>query len=276
MTTVDAPPVDRGLLDFAVTVVAGAGSLATDWFFRGAISERKPDGSEVTEADGAVEEFIRRELARHTPDDGVRGEEAGESPGRSGRRWVVDPISGTAYFSRRMPLFAQLLAYEDEYGCAVGVIGQPVQREIVFAGRGLGCWLLSGTGAPVAEARRTSVSGRATLDGALTLSANQHTWTDQLLGALHRRVALAGAVHHSVLHLVTGRIDVAVGAAHAYEDLAPLPVLVHEAGGVVTDLGGQPVPGAAGTMLAANPVLHAEALALVVDRPAVRGPKALP
>ncbi|MEV4622564.1 inositol monophosphatase family protein [Asanoa sp. NPDC049573] len=272
MTTTSPPPVDRDLLDFAVSVVAAAGSLAADWFFRGATRRRKDDGSEVTEADLAVEELIRGEVARRTPDDGVLGEETGESPGRSGRRWVIDPISGTAYFSRRMPLFAQLLAYEDEFGCALGIIGMPVQREIVFAGRGLGCWLLSGRDTPVAQARRTWVSDRPTLDGALTLTSNQHTWTHELLGALHGRVTLAGAVHHHVLHLVTGRVDIAVGTAQAYDDLAPLPVLVAEAGGVVTDLLGHPVPSGAGTMLAANPAVHREALALVAGLPHASGP----
>jgi histidinol-phosphatase len=82
-------------------------------------------------------------------------------------------------------------------------------------------------------------------------------------------------VHHAVLHLVTGRVDVAVGTAQAYEDLAPLPVLVAEAGGAVTDLTGQPLPRNADTMLAANPLLHREVLAVVADLPHVRGPKAL-
>ncbi|MEV6521026.1 inositol monophosphatase family protein [Longispora sp. NPDC051575] len=274
-TTMDGPAVDRELLDFAVSVAGRAGALSAEMFFAGAPSTLKPDGTEVTDADLAVEDLIRAELGRYAPDDGILGEEAGESPGSSGRRWITDPISGTAYFSRRMPLFANLLAYEDEYGPAIGVINMPVQRELVFAARGLGCWVLAGPTDDVTAARRTRVGGRTRLDGALTLAMNQHTWSEELLVALHRRVAVVGAIHHVAVHLVTGRADAAVITGQGYDDLAPLPVILREAGGRVTDLDGAPVLTGDGSVLATNGALHGEFLGLVAGLPRAGRPKAL-
>jgi histidinol-phosphatase len=264
------PPADPDVLDFAVRLAARAGALAADRFFRGAAGTRKEDGTEVTTADLEVEEFVRAELARAAPDDAVFGEEGGTSPGRSGRRWTVDPISGTGYFSRRMPVFAHLLAYQDEHGPAIGVIAMPIQREIVYAGRGRGCWLRAGD-----DAVRTTVGDRADLAGALTLTGNQHTWSEPLLVALHRQVALVGAVHHAVVHVVTGRADLAVATCQREEDLAPLPVIVAEAGGTVTDLAGHPPTAGDGSVVAANPALHRQVLALTAGLPTTARPKAL-
>jgi histidinol-phosphatase len=100
----------------------------------------------VTDADLAVEELIRTELLRHMPHDVVYGEEAGTVAGSSGRRWIIDPIDGTTYFANRIPLFGNLIAYEDEHGPAIGVINEPIAQRMIFAGRGLGCLGLSGPG----------------------------------------------------------------------------------------------------------------------------------
>src|SRR5687768_18348233 len=81
--------------------------------------DTKPDLTPVTDADRAVEEGVRRTLARARPRDTVLGEELGEAagldPGRA-RRWVVDPIDGTKNFVRGVPVWATLIALtvEDE------------------------------------------------------------------------------------------------------------------------------------------------------------------
>lgn len=258
----DLPNADPELLDFAVALVHRAGALAAQRFFEGAASSLKADGTEVTAADLEVEELIRAALGEEFPEDAVLGEEAGESPGTSGRRWVIDPISGTAFFSRRMPLFANLLAYEDEHGPAIGIINLPVQQELILAGRGLGCWSLTG---PWGDRTRCLVGDRPELSGALTLAMNQQTWPTPLVTSLHSRVSLVGAIHHPVVHLVTGRVDAVVMTGQGYDDLAPLPVIVTEAGGRVTGLDGEPVLEGDG-VLATNGRWHDELVELLSAR----------
>ena len=114
--------------------------------------ERKGDGTPVTAADRAAERLLREQLAADFPDDGILGEEEAPMAGRSGRRWIIDPIDGTKAFTCGVPLYSTLLALEDEHGIAVGVIHLPALGETVWAGRGLGCWSDRGP-ARVSDAR---------------------------------------------------------------------------------------------------------------------------
>lgn len=255
----DAPAVDAELLDFAVDLAIRAGDVARERFFAGPANvARKTDGTEVTEADVAVEELIRAELGARLPEDEVYGEEAGTTVGTSGRRWVIDPIDGTYYFTRRIPVFATCLAYEDEHGPAIGVVNHPVGAEVLYAGRGLGCWRRAGD-----DVKRTRVSSRERLRGARTGMGNPGTWSDEFMAALHRTVFLSPA--GDTPGLLKGEMDAMViaGAPMGYEDVAPLPVLLTEAGGRVTDLAGNPVLAGDGSVLATNGLLHDELLALV-------------
>jgi histidinol-phosphatase len=263
--------MDQSLLDFAVDLARRAGAFAAERFFAGDVTAtRKPDGTEVTATDLAVEDLIRDALSRHAPDDEVYGEEAGTTAGTSGRRWIIDPIDGTYYFTHRIPLFATMLAYEDEHGPALGVVHEPVARKTVFAGRRLGCWVALDD--VVTPAR---VGDRTRLTGARTAMGNPGTWSEDLLATLHRTVYLSTVGDRA--GLVTGGLDamVVAGFPMGYEDLAPLPVIMSEAGGRVTDLTGAPVLTGDGTVLATNGILHDEFLALLDGVPHARDYKKL-
>lgn len=263
------PPVDRRLMALAVRVAHSAGQLSVDRFYAGERVSYKGDGTEVTAADVAVEGVIRAELARYAPDDGFIGEEAGDVSGSSGRRWIIDPIDGTYYFVNRIPGFCNNLAYEDEHGLAIGVINLPVQQELVFAGRGLGCFVLRGADPDIRRAESAQVSDRDRVDGAKAAvwGMDLHTWSQDLLVALHRRLRLWLVGTSGVAMLATGRVDAVVMPDICdYWDWAPVPVIVAEAGGRMTDFKGDPLPGE-GSGIASNASLHESLLALVAGLP---------
>ena len=87
--------------------------------------ETKPDLTPVTEADRDAEEAIRRVLAERRPEDGVLGEEVGETLDSSGRRWILDPVDGTKNYSRGIPVWGTLLALEEDHEIVVGVVSAP-------------------------------------------------------------------------------------------------------------------------------------------------------
>jgi len=227
-------------------------------------TRRKEDGSEVTEIDLAVEDLVRNELGRHVPEDGIYGEERSSTSGVSGGRWIIDPINGTTSFTRRWPLFSNDIAYEDEYGPAIGVINMPMSRQMVVAGRGLGCWVLTGEKPDLKSGQRARVTERTSPRGARTQALNPAGWPEELLTALHRQVFLMASMG-CIVDLVTGRADALViaGPPMGYWDVAPMPVIVSEAGGRVTDLGGGPVLEGDMTVLATNGLLHEAILDLV-------------
>ncbi|HEX3565755.1 MAG TPA: inositol monophosphatase family protein [Acidimicrobiales bacterium] len=247
------PAVELALVDEAVDLARRAGELSLRWFRTADLRiDRKGDGTPVTEADRAVERFLREEIGRSHPGDGIVGEEEAPVPSSSGREWVLDPIDGTKAFSRSVPLYANLLALDDEYGNAVGVINIPALGEMVWAGRGRGCFL---NGAPA------RVSDRDTLDGAYVSSSGYESWADDALLNIKR----AGAVlrtwgdGYGYLLVATGRIDAMVDPAAERYDLAPLPVILSEAGGAFSDYQGGP-SSAGGSGVATNGRIHQQLL----------------
>jgi histidinol phosphatase-like enzyme (inositol monophosphatase family) len=243
-------------MDEAVSLTRMAGDLTLSYFQnRDLRVDQKSDGTPVTEADRGAEALLRRELARRYPGDGVYGEEEAETPSQTGRRWIIDPVDGTRAFTRGIPLYVNLLALEDEHGIAIGVINMPALGETVYAGRGLGCF---SNGTPV------SVSRTAELAGAYLSASGFEHWDDSALLRVKQaglRLRTWGDGYGYAL-VATGRIDAMVDPEVALYDVAPMPVILAEAGGRFSDWSGRLDP-AGGNGLATNGAIHEPLLALL-------------
>jgi histidinol phosphatase-like enzyme (inositol monophosphatase family) len=250
------PPADPSLVEAAVTLAGEAGDATLRWFRSADLGvQTKLDGTPVTDADRAAERLVRSWLDAHYPDDAVVGEEETDRPGTSGRRWIVDPIDGTKAFTHGVPLYATLLAVEDEYGPAVGVIHLPALRETVWAGRGVGCFV---------NGERARVNDRASLEGAYVMSSAVDHWPDGAMNALR----VAGAVirtwgdGYGYALVATGRVEAMVDPVVAPWDLAPMPVILAESGGRFSDFSGATrIDGGSG--VASNGEIHDDLLALL-------------
>ena len=189
------------------------------------------------------------------PDDGILGEEEAEKIGTSGRRWILDPIDGTKAFTHGVPLYTNLLALEDADGIAIGVINVPALGETVAAGRGLGCFA---NGAPV------SVNQHASLEGACVSTSGFNIWDDDaMLRVKQSGVQLRtwGDGYGYVL-VATGRIEAMCDPVAELYDLAPMPIILSEAGGRFTSYDGLDGPGH-GHGVATNGLVHDDVLALL-------------
>jgi len=256
---VTVPAADPALLDWAVELTKEAGRRTLARFRRDDLAvEAKGDGTPVTEADRDAEAYIRAELAAAHPGDAVLGEEEGDRPGTSGRRWIIDPIDGTKAFMRGVPLYSNLLAVEDEHGWAIGVINLPGAGECVYAGRGLGAVQEDRHG----ERRPARVGPRS---GKPFLTASGFTrWDDDTL----LRVKAAGWALRTwgdgfgYAMVATGRADAMVDPSAALWDIAPMPVILAEAGGRFSAWSGSPDP-REGSGVATNGEGHDELLALL-------------
>jgi histidinol-phosphatase len=218
--------------------------------------ETKPDLTPVSEADRAVEAAIRDRLARERPGDAIVGEEMGES-GTATRRWIVDPIDGTKSYVRGVPVWATLLALEDDGELVVGVVSAPAL--------GRRWWAMRGGGA-FADGDVIHVSEVRALEDAQLCFANFRDWDPKGLGA--PMLGLARRVWRAVgFGDFWGHMLVAEGAAEAMIepelslwDVAALRPIVAEAGGRCTDLGGRPATGPGGCVTS-NGHVHADVLA---------------
>jgi histidinol-phosphatase len=222
--------------------------------------ETKPDMTPVTDADKAVESAIRAKLDRVRHRDAVLGEEMGRS-GAGARCWVVDPIDGTKNFVRGVPVWATLIALMDGDDVVVGVVSAPALHRRWWAVRGAGAF----TGRSLAAATPCRVSSISTLADASLSYSSLTGWKEQ--GRLDSFLDLALGVWRTRAYgdfwsyalLAEGAVDIACEPEVSLWDLAPLALLVEEAGGRFTALDGSPGP-AGGSAVATNGILHADVL----------------
>jgi histidinol-phosphatase len=206
----------------------------------------KADGTLVTETDRAVERAVR--AAAEPAGLAVVGEEYGGETG-TGPTLIVDPIDATENFARGVPVFATLLAVEQHGELLAGLVSAPALGARWHAARGAGAWR-GGT--------RLAVSAVATLAEATVFHGGIHAGTLPLLRAARRTRGFGDFWQHCLV--AEGRGEASVDVSVAVWDVAPLYVLVEEAGGVCTDLSGRRDP-RGGSLLAANAGIHARALA---------------
>ena len=226
------------------------------------VVDTKPDLTPVSDADRAVETTLRETLARVRPDDSVLGEEFGGSTSSSGRQWIIDPIDGTKNFVRGVPVWASLIALLDDGVPQVGVISAPALQRRWWAAAGAGAFATFGD----APARRISVSSVAQLDSASLSFSSLSGWAQ--LGLRDRFLDLTDAVWRvrafgdflSYCLVAEGAVDIAAEPEVSVWDLAPLDILVREAGGTFSNLDGTAGPHG-GSAVATNGVLHDPVLA---------------
>ncbi len=243
------------LMRFASDAARAAGRITLEHFGRAAV-DYKGDGSEVTAADLAAEAHLRELLAESFPGDGILGEEGEETFGRSGRRWILDPIDGTRSFSTGVPLYAVLLALEEDGVPVLGCCHLPVTGQTLVAARGAGAWV---------DGERARVSECDDLASARLVTSGFEYWRDRSnpedragFGRLvaGTRFARTWGDGYGYFLVATGRVDLlADPISGSYWDYAPMQVLLEEAGGRFTRFDGGAVS-AWSTALASNGRLH--------------------
>jgi histidinol-phosphatase len=222
----------------------------------------KPDLTPVTDADTAVEDSIRTSLSRTRPRDAVHGEER-EDSGWGPRRWVIDPIDGTANFVRGVPVWATLISLMEGDEVVVGLVSAPALSRRWWAAKGGGAF----TGRSLMNNSRCRVSRVADVADASLSYASIGGWVEcgrgQQFADLLRDCWRTRAYGDfwSYMLLAEGAVDLAAEPELALHDMAAISVIVTEAGGTFTNIDG--VPGVSGPgAIATNGPLHNQ----IVDR----------
>lgn len=230
----------RGDLELALAAADAADEVThSHWSPRGVVARSKADGSPVTEADSAAEEAVARVVLDAHPGDGFLGEESGERPGTSPRRWIVDGIDGTSSFVAGRPTWGTLIALEVDAEIVLGVVSSPVLQRRWWAVRGAGAFTLA-SGDPRGP-RRLRVSEGSTLDAHRIATLPGY---DRLPAEGQARVArLAAGVPadrawSQQMRVAEGAIDAAIWYCGDTWDHAAPSVIVEEAGGRFSDHAG--------------------------------------
>jgi histidinol phosphatase-like enzyme (inositol monophosphatase family) len=249
----------RDLLDFAVDAAWQAGRITLRHYQTGVGVESKADESPVTVADRGAEELLRDLIRRRFPEDGIVGEEWGEVEGRSGRRWIVDPIDGTKSFIHGVPIYATLVGLEVGQECVVGAANFPALNEMVCAAKGMGCFW---------NGRRTRVSEVSRMGDALLLTTDVPAIYRHGRGAGYDRAVPAArlcrywgdAYGHALV--ATGRAEVMLDPIMNVWDCAALVPILLEAGGTFTDWEGN-TTARGGSAISTNGKVYEELMGLL-------------
>jgi myo-inositol-1(or 4)-monophosphatase len=227
-----------------IAAVREAGALALASFGRPLKSWTKGKSSPVSEADIAANEILRARL--NVPGFGWLSEEGQDeeawAQARQARRlWVVDPIDGTRGYLAGMPDWSVSAALVEDGRPVVAVLFAPVTDELFAAVAGAGA---TRNGAPIAA------SGGDLVAGARVAGPKPQI---ERLGAAASGVTIVARIHSLALRLARvahGAIDAAFAGASSHDwDLAAADLLVHEAGGAMTDFSG-------GTLIYNRPALE--------------------
>ncbi len=251
-------------LDFAKRIAVRAGDFLRrhqGGTRRIRFKDRSPSNI-VTDMDHASEEMIVRALRRQFPDHAVVAEERGSSRAASPFCWYVDPVDGTTNYAHGLPIWAVSVAFEAHGRVQAGAIYAPCFGDLFWGARGRGAWR-NRTRARVSRAARLS---EALLATGFPYDAKVRGRNLEYFAAfLPRARALRrpGAASLDLAWTACGALDGYWEFILGSWDMAAGLVLLEEAGGRATGFDGVPARAAAGPLVAANPAIHRQMLAVI-------------
>lgn len=224
--------------------------------------ELKADGTMVTAADRAVETAIRDVLGAARPHDAVLGEEHGESAGPdASRRWIIDPIDGTALFVAGDDRWLILIALEEDGEIVAGVAAHPAQGSVWWATRGGGAFEGRIIGGRVVAATPIRVAAEGPDEPAGSrLAVVPEGWAPELVAPVKALTpALPWAIHPALL-VARGDLDIALQTGGQIWDFAATSLIVTEAGGSYSGVDGRRRPGPGASVYARGEALRRSTL----------------
>ncbi len=246
------------MMDFARQLAEESGDLIRRYFRTGYEVEQKADASPVTIADRGAEELMRQRIQATYPSHGILGEEYGVHQPDAEYCWVLDPIDGTKNFISSSYLFGTLIALLKNGRPLLGVIHQPVVRDLLI-GNGEGAWL---------NGQAVRVSPCARVEDAILLTSDHWCTFDYQNGAAFETLSKR-VLRYRTWGDCHGYHLVATGGAHVMTDpimnewdyMALIPI-VEGAGGRITNWQGDD-PLAGSGIVATCGSIHDEVIRLL-------------
>jgi myo-inositol-1(or 4)-monophosphatase len=214
-----------------------AGDLAVPYFRAGAQTAAKlwykGGSSPVTEADIALDTYLKNQLSELLPEAGWLSEETVDDPARLERRyvWIVDPIDGTRAFASGHPDWAISIALVRDGKPVLGILHAPIHNRLYEARLGEGAWS-NGVRLHLPEADTFPVEARVAGPKPLVDRLERH------IGPIER-LPKVPSLALRLARVAEGSIDVGLVSAHAQDwDIAAADLILQEAGGRLTGLDG--------------------------------------
>ena len=242
-----------------------AGATQMQHYFNGPLKISNKEGLNnlVTEADLAAEKEIISVIKKQFPNHYILTEEAGEIPADSEYKWIVDPIDGTVNFANGIPICCVSIALEKNKEIIMGGVYNPFIKELFFAEKNAGAYL---------NDIKISVSTQGDILKSCLVTGFPYTYLNEPNGPLEifekliRKgipVRRLGSAAIDLCWVACGRFDGFYEHSLQPWDSAAGFLIVEEAGGKVTDFGGENFSVYNPQLLATNNKIHSSLHALV-------------
>lgn len=222
------PPSPQEIIKPLTAAVEEAGALAASMFRKNVRSWNKENASPVSDADLAVDRFLRDRLQAIDPAAGWLSEETADSSARLSQQrvWIVDPIDGTRSFVAGREDWAVCAALAEHGRPVAAALAMPATNEIFVTYLGSGA---TRNGKSIRAGSKTTLTE---ISAACPFALNDRLTRCGI-------ATIAPRIHSIAVRLcrvASGEIDAAFTVGNANDwDLAAADLLVHEAGGKLTD-----------------------------------------
>ncbi len=243
----------------AIAAARAGGKVLLRYFTKKFRVDYKGEVNLVTEADRRAEAVIVSTLLRRFPDHQVLAEESGEGTRKaSPYKWIIDPLDGTTNFAHTFPMFCVSIGLEVHGEMWVGVVFDPLRKELFVAEKGKGATL---NGRPI------KVSKTEKLNDSLLVTGFAYDVREDLKNNLDhfgnfslraQGVRRTGSAALDLCYVACGRLDGFWEMKLAPWDTAAGFLIATEAGATITDFKSQPYTIYLKEIVASNGRIHGE------------------
>lgn len=249
--------MDSKFKKVALRAAKAAGKILEKNFRKKISVSYKKDLTPLTGVDLMAEKAIIGLIKRNFPSHDILSEEAG---GKFGKEftWIVDPLDGTTNYIAGISFFAVSIALIKNKEPVLGVIFNPITRELYSAQKGKGAYL---------NGKKIKINQTANLSKVI-LNFNKGT---DLVGVFKTLIKLAPHIRtfrcygsiDGMCYLAAGKIEAYITSKPKIHDIVAGALIIKEAGGKITDFDGKEWRINSRNVLAANKKIHRKLLKLI-------------
>lgn len=219
----------------------------------------------VTDVDKTSEKKVLEILHGEFPDHDILAEEGGAKSSGNKYRWLIDPLDGTTNYAHAYPFFCVSIGLEEDGKMVLGVVYNPISKELFWGQVGKGAWL---NDQPIKVSSITDLSASLLATG-FPPDTRHHPNNNMLqfstLTDLSHGVRRDGAAALDLCFVACGRLDGFWEMKLSPWDTAAGGVIVTEAGGKISNLTGGPFDMSTGHILATNGHIHDQVVKVLDD-----------
>ena len=224
-------------------------------------SKKKSGFDPVTNIDRAFEIFLRKEILKIFPNDGIVGEEFAERKTRSGFSWILDPIDGTRSFVIGSPTWSNLISINYKKNPILGLVNFPMLKKYYITGNKKTSYLVENNKFKKLKVLKTNALDRSKVAGNFFgwLSLNEQKKISKLTKLM--RYPCSDAL--SYCQLCEGKLNVVLQCYNKIWDIHPMISLIKNAGGHISTWKGKD-PKIGGSIVASSSeALHKKILKML-------------